>query len=339
MSEPVIGNFDCLLFQKIKARASSIFSDEVRKADYVADVEAAKLVLAGQTAKLDDLKNPTKDREITLTWMDDCDDADPVAVTDDCELGGTTLGTSCQDYALSTTFMKEFKVSEKKYRGLDGTMEEEIAMLMLKKQILMDNFWSKKVIAFLNANSGTNVLSTPYTVSGDVTEIPALNWTPNLMGYLTEAARKNRLNLTRFLSGSLLYQHFWQTEKEVSDPTGRSAMNKLGSFGTPTFDLFAMDDVLGYKGAFLFNPNSLALVTKYYNPSAPRQVHTSSGIQWRSSRPSDNLPGITYDWIVEQTCEDNDIIWKYRVQTKGDIFLNPLGCTPGRTGILQFKCV
>ncbi len=338
MSEPIEGTFDCAKLQEIKAKAEIIFSDDTRNAEYIADVEAAKMVLENQTAKLDVLKDPEKDRDLKVYWMDDCDDDDPEACSDDCDINGSEIGDNCVNYIMQDCFEKEFTMSEKKYRGLESSMDDEMAKNMAKKMKLMDEFWAKKVIAFINANAGTNDYPGQYTVSGDETFIPAAGWNPDLFGYLATVQAVNKIPNAKLLSGSNLYQYWWKIMHETGNVNNTGDKSKFSAFGIPYFDLFKLETVVGSKSSYLVNPNAVAMATKVYNKPEGREIYGSFGKQVRGIIGSFSLPGVTYDIIVQETCSSNDIKRSVRLKTKGGIFLNPIGCNNGRTGILKFTC-
>ena len=96
--------------------------------------------------------------------------------------------------------------------------------------------------------------------------------------------------------------------------------------------------------SILFDPNSAALVTKAENEAYGEQgrvVDTSSGPRVRMyTQESMNLPGIVYDMYYQEVCSGSpdDITHTWKIVTRGDTFLNPLGCNNDRTGILKFVC-
>lgn len=338
MSEPISGTFDCAKLQEIKAKAEIIFADDTKNAEYIPEVAAAIMVLENQTAKLDVLKNPEKDRDLKIYWMDDCDDDDPASCTDDCDISGDEIGDNCQNLVMTECFEKEFTMSEKKYRGLESNMDEEMAKNMAKKMKLMDEFWAKKIIAFINANAGVNAYPGQYTVAGDETFIPAAGWNPDLFGYLATAMAVNKLPNAKVLTGTNLYQYWWKIMHETGNVNNTGDKAKFSAFGTPYFDLFKLEDVVGSKSTFLVNPNAVAMATKVYNKPEGREIFGSFGKQVRGTIGSFSLPGVTYDIIVQEKCSSNDITQSVRLMTKGGIFLNPIGCNGNRTGILKFTC-
>ena len=156
MSTTTAGNFDCSKLLEIKAKVTEIWNEGVINAEYIPDVEPALAILSGQTAQLQMLENPEKDRELKVYWVDDCDDTDPEDCTDQCTIDGEEIGDNCVNYELTECFEKSFSVTEEMFRTSLLTQEEVVARALLKKMKLMDEFWAAKAIAFFNAAAGVN---------------------------------------------------------------------------------------------------------------------------------------------------------------------------------------
>jgi hypothetical protein len=339
MSQTAAGNFDCGKLLEIKAKVEEIFQGGVIEKEYVPDIEPALAIRENQTATFEVLTNPEKDREVKLLWIDDCDDEDPDTCTDQCTIDGEEIGDNCANYVLGECFEKTFKVTEERFRTSMHSKEEVVARAMLKKMKLMDEFWAAKAIAFLNASAGVNSYAGQYTVSGGTTYVPAYAWNPDIFGYIDTVLWKNKLNGGKMLSGTLLKQYMWKIGMEVTDPTGQSNQAKMTSFGIPYFDR-RIDDILSEQALFLFDPNSVAMVTKARHAAytEPRKVDTPNGMQTWYTQNSMNLPGVVYDIAYQELCTGDDVSHFWKIKTRGDIFLNPLGCSNDRTGVLKFVC-
>lgn len=342
MSVTVSGTFDCGKLLEVKAKVAEIFEGEgVINKEYIPDVEPALAILQNQTANFEVLAQPEKDREVKVYWIDDCDDTDPEACDDQCSLDGDPIGDQCANYALTECFFKSFSVTEEMFRTSLHSREEVVARAMLKKMKLMDEYWAAKAIAFFDASAGVNAFAGQYTVSGSSTYIPATGWNPDIFGYIDTALWMNKLSGGKMLSGTLLKQYMWKVGMETSDPTGASANAKMTSFGVPFFDR-RMDTILGEKALFMWDPNAAALITKARHSiygAQGRPVDTASGPRVHMMTiDSNSLPGVVYDLYYQEVCVNNDIKHTFKIQTRGDIFLNPLGCDNDRTGVLKFVC-
>ena len=337
MSLPTKGDFSCADLQIILATADEIWTDDIRKAEYVAHATAAIAIKENQTARFAALENPNKDREIKVVWVDDCDTEAPSACTDQCVIEGDEAGASCVEYGLTQCIQKEYKTTREQFKGLNLELEEVVAIQLLKKMKLMDEALAVAGIEFLDFNSGVNKYPGEFSNSGgNVTLIPPAAWNEDLFGYLMAAGEINMLPNMKMLSGVELRRLFWKLQAESSAPGGQAALNKIAGFSNPYFDLFKLQLTTGAKTTFLWNPNSVALVTKTYNDGTPRV--RQNPWQMAVTIPSYNIPGVSYDWTYMPSCSGNDWTDAWRLQVKFDYFLNPIGCDSEKTGIIQLEC-
>lgn len=337
-----MGNIDCARLLEVKEKIVQIWNDTgAREAEYIADVEPAQAILDNQTANFEVLTQPDKDRDVKVWWVEDCDDEDPVACTDQCEIEGEEAGTLCADYSLTECFEKTFVVTEEKFRTSNLTYEEYVAKIMMKKLKLMDELWAKKVLAALALAAGVNKYAGQYTVVGNKTYIPAPAWNSDVFGYIDTALWMNKLGMSKMISGTLLKQHYWKVGMETTNPNGAAEVAKMTAFGVPYFSR-TMDAILGYKAAFLYNPNALALVTKarhsIYGPEGRKVAQSGGGEIILSTIQSRNLPSLTYDLYVDEKCASDDIRHGYKIKSRGDVLQNPSGCDNDLTGVLQMVC-
>lgn len=330
------GVFTCSELLRIQARAQQHFSDDVRRADITPFSVAAQAILENQTARFEPLQNPEKDREMTLIWTQSCD-LTAEDCTTQCEIGGTQAGSTCQNVSLDICKEVNFSVPEMLFRTNMLNKEEVSARQLAEALKALDEYWASQVVAHLVANAGVNALATPYPYSGGVTTIPPANWTANLMGYLAMAMAVNKMSNMFMLSGQNLYISEFNAMKESGNADGKGNAAKMATF-KKYFDLFNIDGQVGTPTTFLVNPNSVAFVTKTYYGSVPTTYAGNNINQQRYSVPSPSLPGVSYDVFYGITCSGNEIFHSWKVMTKGGLFLNPLGCDTGRTGILQFAC-
>lgn len=325
----------------IQARAEDLWANDPRMADYIANARAAQVLLEVQTAQFNVLQSPEKDREVQLAWLDQCD-AEAEDCDDACDIDGTIASTSTQTYGLTTCKKVGFKVPEFQLRTNLFGMQDFVAKQTLKMMKTLDEFWAVQVVSAIEANKGENAYTDQYTVTGDTTEIPPSAWTPNLFGYFDLVKRLNKINGAFLLTGKNLFLQDWQVKMNQANGEGKGAANMINTLRTE-FDLFNLS-AAGVGGtSYLVHPNALALVTKaYYEQftAAAPAVYQGEGIhQSRYSVPSMALPGITYDVHYGLKCEGSEVYHVWQFHTKGDVLVNPAGCTATRTGILGFDCV
>ena len=90
--------------------------------------------------------------------------------------------------------------------------------------------------------------------------------------------------------------------------------------------------------SFLIHKGAVAFINKAWNPlNAANAVNPAPGyFLW--SEPSRNLPGVTYDIILQQSCLANDFHEAYKIQLHGLFVCNPYPCDADNTGVLVFEC-
>ena len=344
MSSPTAGNWDCsrILENKVLLEAM-IDPNEVKNAEYIPDVAPVQMLKSMQTFQDQGLSNPEKDTVIKGIWMDDCDDADPTEEdSESCNISGTQIGTVCKEYELTTKFHKSFSVSDAKFRILGPTanQNQEIAIQLAKKIKLMDEYWAKKIIATANSMRGTNLNTSPYTVSGTTTTIPAAAWNPDLFGYFAVTKARNKMPGMRLLLGGLMEQALWKVGMETGTEMGGANFRKVNSLGNVYTDSFITEEVLSAKAAFLISPSAMALVTKArYIPDGAGREEIADGnkhIYYTVTSPN---TGITYDVIYQRACGENGN-WTntWDIRTFGDVLTNAVFCNTNRTGVLKFAC-
>lgn len=342
MSVIVPGNINCANYLELKARVDDLWEDSgARKANYIADVDTVKSILASQTARLKVLETPEKDRELKVWWPDDCRSDAPVDCGDQCDVDGPSAGTQCKNYSLDECFEFGWSWTEEQFRTSEMTEAEFEAPMLLRALKQMDEKLDDKAISLLDSSAGVNKYDEQYTVQDGDTYIPATAWNEDLMGYFDMLTWENKMEFARMASGHLMRQLYWKIQKEATNPDGTAAVSKLTNFGTPTFDR-RLDTVIGRKALFLWNPNAIAIANKARHAAygdAGRVVQNNSGpdIIWRTFT-SKNVPSIVYDYYAKDVCMDGDITKARKLRFRGGFFQNPIGCDNDLTGVLKVLC-
>lgn len=346
MSAPTSGNFDCARLQEQKLKLSQAFvNNGVVDADLMADVAPLQMIRSIQTARFPVLQDPQKDNSVKLVWLDNCADttADECS-TDECAIDGVEGGTQCADYTLDICLESPgIVVTEKKFREMGSTidMDLEVARMLAREMQGMDQALANQSISKLDSWAGENLNTSPYTVSGNTTTIPAAAWNPDLFGYFAVTRQRNKLPNMKLLLGGLMEQYLWKVQYEASTPEGQAAARKVGALGQVYSDMFTTEAQLGSKAAFLVNPDSVAFVSKAYHApyGAGRTIYPSGGgKQILYTINSLALPGVVYDVIYQEICDSNDVKHTWKLKVKAGLFLNPTGCNTDRTGVLKFVC-
>lgn len=334
----------CALLASVQLLADTVWADSARKKDFIANTAVLTAIRENQTVRIAELENPAKDKTVTIYWPEDCDET-TAACSNDCATAGAKPGTNCQDYELSMCREVEFSVDEKTYRTIATNKEEAIAVSMMRKLKVLDEWVAQQAVSKLDAGKGVNAYTGGKgTVSGFTTTVSPAYWNASLFGYLSLVAQKNKFSDPFLISGTNLYEAFWNAQANSGNADGKGAANMFGSMKT-YFDIFNVDSVLSPDlVTFMVNRNALAFHNKAYWNWGPGDERANqfggpgSSTGFRYKVESKNLPGVFYDVIYKIACASNEINHNFKIQFTGDIFRNPVGCNINNTNILKFKC-
>jgi len=333
----------CATLANAQLSADAVWADSARNKDFIANVATLTAIRENQTVLIEELTNPLKDKTVTVYWTEDCDET-TAACSNDCATAGSLPGTSCKDYSLDICREVEFAITEKTYRTIAPTMEEAIAVSMLRKMKVLDEYLTVQAVNKLEAGKGVN----QYTggkgaVSGFTTTVNAAYWNSSLFPYLKLVADYNKFNSPFLVSGANLFEAKMNAMANAANADGKGAATLFNTM--PVYnDIFNIDSTLADQVTFLVNKNALAFHSKaYYNWNAGdiRSEHRGGAGSSTGSRyqvESKNLPGVFYDVIHKITCSSDVITHNWKIQFKGGIFRNPVGCNINNTNILKFVC-
>jgi len=329
--------FSCGYLSAVQAKADAIFADPILNNDAIVDTITAKAVLEQQQGMI---RMPsitgTKNKELRVEWLTKCSPGTEACSTD-CEIDGSDATPECKDYELECLRESSFKVAERVYR--DRTIEkiDAVAFNMLRHMAALDEWVSAYVITGLLANAGTNLFTGGIgNVIGNVTFIFPQYWDDGIWGYFDQVKRLNKFRNPYLINGNNLYQLIFNRPLEAGNADGSGnfrKMNTLKVYQDPeNIEVYATGQ------SFLIHKGSVALITKAWNPlNAANAVEPAPGyFLW--SEPSRNLPGVTYDIIMQQSCSANDFHEAYKIQLHGLFAVNPYPCDDDNTGILVFEC-
>jgi len=315
----VKGVFSETTLVNIQVKADSIWMDRIQREDYVPEAQVVNCIIDQTTAKFGALKGK-KDPTVDVGWINACEVS--AASCTDCTISGTELSTNVEEYYLNREQCAEFSVCENDFRDNFFDMEDVIAKGFLKASLALDEWWAGQVVAVLNANVGVNEITTGKgAVAGTTTYISPTYWNKRPM----------------LISGANLFESKFIADFEAC------CENKKGKFGSMDvcFDLFNIDstnspDLVTY----MINRGALAFVTKAYYEGISAASPSKYMDQNRWSMPSFSLPGVIYDVHYDNECSGcgDFFTHNFKLKTFGDIFLNPVGCTATRTGVLEFEC-
>lgn len=328
----------CGYLSAVQAKADQIFADPMLNNDAIVDAIAAKAVLEQQQGMI---RMPsitgTKNKELRVEWLTKCSPTTSEC-SDDCTIDGDDATPECKDYELECLRETTFKVAERHYR--DRTIEkvEAVAFNMVRHMAAMDEYIAQYIITGLAANAGVNALGTlgVGTVSGTTTYIAPQYWDASVFGYFDQVIRMNKFRGAYGITGNNLYQVLWNVQKDAANADGKGNMAKIG-----TLKMYQDPENMETYAAgqtFLIHKGAVAFINKAWNPRNAANAENKAGNYWLWSEPSRNLPGVTYDIIMQQTCSGNEWYEAYKIQLHGLFAVNPYPCSETNTGILIFEC-
>ncbi len=328
--------------------AESLFADSQKKADYVAEVNAAKAIIENTTAKINVLDANNKVREAKIYWnkkttttIGDCAQT-PINL---CALTGDESDADGKTFAIEECTSAGFVVDDALYAGSNLNANEVFADNMLKTMKALDEAIAQKIIAkvdsFSSANLYTGGVGCPGVASPanwGQTYIDPAYWTPELMAYLLQVARVNKFASPFLLDGDNLYTQFFRATNNANNADGsgaKSMMDKMKYYE----DLVNMATVNGAtrktymieRGTLAFSSYSLWAKNGMSNP-----LPHGAG-QFKFSVPSKNIPGLVYDVYTKDECSGAYEKHTVRLVANYDVF-NGAPALNGSTGVLEFIC-
>lgn len=328
--------------------AESLFADGQKKADYVAEVNAAKAVIENTTAKINVLDSNNKVREAKIYWnkkttttITDC----AAAPIDLCALTGDQSDADGKTFNIEECTSAGFVVDDALYAGSNLNANEVFADNMLKTMKALDEAITQKIIAKIDSFSSPNLfeggIGCPGVVSPESwaqTFIEPSLWTPELMAYFLQVSRINKFASPFLLDGDNLYTQFFRAMNNASNADGsgaKSMMDKIKYYE----DMVNMAVVNGAtrktfmieRGTLAFSSYALWAKNGMSNP-----LNHGAG-QFKFSVPSKNIPGLVYDVYTKEECSGAYEKHTVTLKAQYDVFNGP-AAVDGSTGVLEFIC-
>ncbi len=321
---------------KVQMYIDQAWIDPIQKTDLIAEVEALRMHLTKQTARVEPIisgsgrtaKKITK----TIYWQDFCS-LSTEACSDECTPTSATSDDSEKDVTISTCRQIEFAKSMKQFRTVPHDWDRTIALELAANMKAMDEYLNAQFIAFVEANKGTHeyTLSVGTNDSQDWT-IPSPDWTVDLIPELQLAARFAKFGRPYLLDGTNLWSSVYKAGYFSANADGKGENARFNTFPY-VFDPVTMATAAANK-TYLINGSAIALVTGNYWGDGREEMAPGHYVYRIQSR---NLPGIFYDVHEIQACSSNDFVTSWQIRANYDFYLNPVGCTATRTGILAFE--
>ncbi|GGH24671.1 hypothetical protein FAZ19_16255 [Sphingobacterium alkalisoli] len=334
------GEFNKTALVELQLRMEEKWHDKVKNRDYNPDMATAKVIAEQQTANVKEIEDESLDRQVSVNWVDFCQDNADDEVTDDdsCDIQATEPESKSQLEEIDTFVQASYKVQEEKFRGNFVKLEEAVAVSLLATEKNLIEKLNLKLAAKLLTFGGVNRYAGAGTIGTNVagyTEIDAANFTAEgFFPYLQQARIMNKFSSLLVLDGGNLFQDNYKSQKYLGNDDGKAAASMYGDLSYRN-DLFgfasnAMEDV-----TIVLDPGSVAFGSKSRFSEEPRKIDNPTVTRY--SVPSNYIPGLRYDVTYKMECIGGKIwhSWTYKIRT--GFWLNPIRCNEDVTGILLFK--
>lgn len=331
-----IGTVDCGFLATYQGMAAKMWADPIANIDLIGDVEAAKAVLENQQISMTELTG-RKQRIVSLEWLQKCD-ITTQACSDDCTITGEDADPICKEYEIECLRESSFKMPKRAYRERTISFEEAFAFNILQHKRALDEWLAQYIVTGILAAAGTNAYTGGIgTVAGALTTIGASNWNDSIWGYFNIVIRYNKFKSPYLLTGDNLYQLLFNRMHESMTEAGRAAMSKIGTIRKIYQDPENVE-AIAPNYTFLLHKTAVAFINKAWYPIGAVNAVPEAGVYTMWSEASQNIPGVYYDIIVQDTCESNEFYRAVKVQLHGLFAENPLPCDETNTGVLAFAC-
>ena len=317
-------------------RVGGVWPDNQNNMDLVPNIVTLQAIQENTTSRIDTIISNEKDRDVKVTWVKACPPT-PTDCADSCTFAGEEASTDSKTYALTQCKQTEFKVDIDGWYANEFEATDATARLLLSHFTAHADLAAEYALAVINANLTTNAYTNGGNwTAGTTTDIPSDQWTTALFGGLQRAAIKNKLEMPYLLSGENLHQEFFMAKTSQGNGEGKGDANRIGTMKA-YFDLFNVDDVNDPDYiTYMIARGVLAFASKGYYDTRPEKVEGRDA-HTRVTIPNQFFPQLLHDVQITTSCSGGHTYEHYKIKTKYDVFVNPLGCTSTRTGILKFR--
>lgn len=339
-----VGDFSPSALLAIKLKAESMWADSRLAQDFKANAAAAVAVKENSSAIFRELTTSDVDNQVIVTFINPC----AVAVEDcesNCDLTEDELSSGSKTYTLTLCKKTGFSVNAEKNRTNTYTVEEEASRGLAQSIKVLDEWWAQQVLVKLHSFAGINVDAAPYTYAAGTTTIPAASYGVQAIPNIMYDAMINKLGSAYYINNGDLWVAWLTAQQNAGNLDGKGDLARIQALRM-YFDPFNFGPAGVTDNIFAVSSSALAFVTRTRNTDVPTVIGGSVQ-QTRYTVPSSVIPGIKYDVYYTLKCitvgGKANIVHSWRVETNGDVLLNPEGCpvTVGGTvynpnGILSY---
>lgn len=330
------GNFTASQLLEVRLKAEQMWTDSQYAASLKPEAEAAKAVLAHQTARFDVFDDVNKDKKVKVTFIDACG-VQAQDCVDTCDITGNELSTSAKEYEPNLCQEASFSVDVTKLRTNDYGSSEVVAQGLAAAVKALDEWWAQKVLATIKLFAGVNVAPAPFTYDGvaKTTKFTDLNpaiYRSNLqlLANFIQQAKLNRIANPYIIDNGTFFVDMLNAAFDSGNAEGKGYAARLRAFENMLYD-----DQFNFAAAgltdslFMIGSGAVAFKTVNKHPDNPTLI--GGNVQETIyTIPSNSLPGVKYDVTYTINCKivggKKHYVHVWQLRTNGLIKLNPEGC-------------
>lgn len=335
------GDFSATQLTAITLRAQEMWAKNPGAAP-PPNVATVNAVIGNQNARVADLEDKDKDKQVKITWVNAC----ALAVSDctpDCDITGPELESAATTYDLDLCKEVKFSVDETKLRTNTLTFEELAAPGLSTAIGALDQWYNLQMLLHLKTFAGTNAIPAPWTYAAGTTTIPAASYNRAIVANVIYQAMRNGFSNPYFINNGDLYVDWLNAQLDSRNANGAGDAARIAELDRMVFDLQGFYTAGLTESLFMVNPGAVAMATKARNPNVPKVMKDVT----HYTVPSRAIPGVTYDAFYQLTCtavgSESHYIHSWKLKTRGGIFLNPNQCpivvggtTVTPTGVISY---
>ncbi len=337
-------------------KINEMWGDPRTARDLEQPIETARAIMENQLITLDPVLVGKSCRAFEVTWLKRCgidaidcaDEEYDDTSADDCTITGEELESAKAEYDAAGCLTDSFMVWDDDCKGLHS-FEEKVARGLIECMKNIRKAVNLAAVSFLSANVQTN----NYTgglgvVDGDLTYFDPSLWNVDLIGEFQLNANLNKIRQPVFVSGTNLWNVFFNAMYNKSNDDQRDQGFKMDHFKRWYFDAETVDPTLGQPSTLMFDRGSVGFFSKNefennapFNNNDKNNTFTYSMPDPSMTFMDDGTPKqARYDVITQVVCKTT----KNGIPKFGRVFklifryayiLSPEDCA-GDTGLLHF---
>lgn len=323
------GEFTASALLELRLKAEQRWKDSANQTQFTPNAEAARAVLANQTATFTELNDRDKDNKIRVTWLSSCG-AEVEDCETNCDLDEPELESASKLYEPNICKKIGFAIDAEKMRTNDYDVSDQVTLGMATRIKALDEYWATRILAELKVFAGPNVAPAPFTYdnTNKTTNVPTADYNVKIIANFLQQAMLNNMGNPYFIDNGSFYLDWINAQLDSGNLDGKGDAARIQQLKM-YFDQFNFAKAGLTEDTFMISPGAVALKTVNRNPDTPTLIGGQIQ-QTVYTVPSIALPGVRYDVYYGLTCKTvsnkSHYMHTWRLETNGLIALNPEAC-------------